>query len=105
MKCPERFYLGEDEWREDQTCSYCGSINPEVFMAGIEDGSIILGPTDKSTKVYVRSDTIRHGKFYFSHMNTDQMCRFVELYNQKKLQFDSIGGFYVLPFFMRTREV
>lgn len=39
-------------WREDGTCSYCGSLSPEQFFAAIEAGAE-LGPTDKNYKVYV----------------------------------------------------
>lgn len=39
-------------WREDGTCSYCGSISPDRLFQAIEDGAE-LGPTDKSYKVYV----------------------------------------------------
>jgi hypothetical protein len=43
----------EDHWREDGTCSYCGSLNPETLLKRIEAGEFKLGPTDKSYKVYV----------------------------------------------------
>jgi hypothetical protein len=39
-------------WREDRSCSYCGSIHPDDFFAAIEAGSE-LGPTDKDYKVYI----------------------------------------------------
>ena len=59
MKCPRRdemfggagarvFKLpDEDHWRENNTCSYCGSMNPDEFMAKCEAG-IVLGASDKS---------------------------------------------------------
>lgn len=34
-------------------CSYCGSLNPEVFMEKIREGWIV-GPTDKSYKAYLQ---------------------------------------------------
>lgn len=40
------------EWREDGTCSYCGSMSPDQFFAAIEAG-YELGPTDKNYKIYV----------------------------------------------------
>ena len=59
MLCPRReegptsFKLpAEDHWRENETCSFCGSLNPEAFMRHAEAGAK-LGPTDKSYKVYV----------------------------------------------------
>lgn len=42
----------ECHWRDDQTCSYCGSISPDVFFEAISQGCT-LGPTDKNYKVYV----------------------------------------------------
>lgn len=33
-------------------CTYCGSLNPDVFMEKIRD-KWIVGPTDKPTKVYL----------------------------------------------------
>jgi len=64
MICPRRFELGgmgvggpfnypdHDQWRDDQTCSYCGSMSPETFMQAARDGKSI-GPTDKNYKAYV----------------------------------------------------
>ena len=45
-----------DTWHEDNTCSFCGSLNPAAFMERLERGDIILGPTDKSYKVYVKNN-------------------------------------------------
>ena len=46
----------QDHWREHDpgvpTCSYCGSLRPDVFFAAVEAGAEIV-PTDKSYKVYV----------------------------------------------------
>src|SRR5947208_1601935 len=54
--CPrqaESFRPSQDtQWREDGTCSYCGSISPDALFKAINDGCE-LGPTDKSYKVYV----------------------------------------------------
>lgn len=137
MKCERRHESAaclsddEDYWFPDNTCSFCGSLNPDVLMARIEVGDVELGPTDKSYKVYVENkggekfpqvhsrkcpdvmkcdrrtcthwthDTTDHTKFYFMHFSQEQMVRFVELYNQKKLKVGYPGHFYVMPFFMR----
>jgi len=45
-----------DFYREDGTCSYCGSLNPDVLMARLEAGTVKLGSTDKNYKVYVEND-------------------------------------------------
>jgi len=124
-----------DCWRPDEnSCSYCGSMNPDVFMARLENGDIELGSTDKGYKVYVKNaggDLFRfthrddkadkfyghghpahnwitedrdHTKFYFQHLNDEQMDRFVELYNEQKLKFKGGFGFCVLPFFMKQKS-
>ena len=60
LPCPRRAESGlkitepeTDHWREeDNTCSYCGSMNPEQFLKECEKGTE-LTPTDKNYKVYV----------------------------------------------------
>lgn len=129
--CPRRvespFQLshGPDAWREDDTCSYCGSLNPETFLARLETGDVSLEPTSKSYKVYVRNrggelflQTYRidedrsldqsqwvwttretpSAKFYFQHLANAQKARFVELHNTGRLHLER--PFSVLPFFM-----
>jgi len=112
MRCPRRDEIGqrkdgEDAWRDDQTCSYCGSLNPDLFMAHLEAGDVSLGTTDKSYKVYVEG-LGRFAKFYFQHLDEGQRRRFVLLLNgederglpTRPLRFvDGEMGFYVLPFF------
>ena len=119
-----------DTYRDDNTCSYCGSFNPETFMQRLEAGDIELGPTDKSYKVYVRNvdgemfkqsyrdcgdaeckgpDECKHWttrernetKFYFQHLSTDQKKRFIELLNEKKIKIGVPHHFYVTPFFIK----
>lgn len=111
-------FNGEMVWREDNTCSYCGSLHPDVFMARLEAGDVELTPTDKSYKVYVYNDggelfnrIVKPGegnwlsewqdrvKFYFQHLNRDQQRRFIELVNEGKVKIAFPGYFYVLPFF------
>ena len=107
MICPRRDELGgagvfklpdEDRWRDDGTCSYCGSISPEAFFEAIERGTE-LGPTDKNYKVYV--GVTEHQKFYFQHLSQDERTRFVDLFNAGTLKIGYPGRFYVVPFFMR----
>ena len=118
-----------DFWRGDDSCSYCGSLNPETLMRRLNAGDVELTPTDKSYKVYVDNEggaafknTYRnctdkygctgpdncthwvteersHTKFYFQHFDRAQ-CIFVELLNAKKLRLKYPGHFYVLPFFI-----
>lgn len=52
----------EDHWREGNTCSFCGSLNPDEFMAALESGDVELGATDKEYKVYVHRPNPNAGK-------------------------------------------
>ena len=144
MKCPRRqegpFKLSEnDQYTDDDTCSYCGSLNPDTLMARLELGDIELGPTDKNYKIYVENkegpkfkrsyrqgcdmgkpgskctgpeDCIHrfteerdHSKFYFQHLSEDQMKRFIDLLNDKKIKIGYPGYFYVRPFFVAPSKV
>lgn len=141
MTCPRAIEDGRPNWNENQppefvvpphedgTCDYCGSWDADDLMARLEAGTVILGPTDKSYKVYLTNaggapfkqsarrcpkDATCKGpgdcthyetretdsaKFYFQHLSEAQMRRFVELLNERKLKIDG-GGFYVRPFFI-----
>lgn len=118
----------EQDWiREDDTCSYCGSLNPATFMTRLEGGDIQLDPTDKNYKVYVNNrggesfkmtyrpdpkdgtpssewpwvtEARDHTKFYFQHLTREQQQRFVDLLNEKRIDFGRSTGFYVRPFFI-----
>ncbi len=87
-----------DTWREDRTCSFCGSLAPETFMRLAGEGTD-LTPTDKNYKVYVG----QRQKFYFQHLAEDQHRAFVDLLNAKKLNIGYPGHFYVLPFFVKRK--
>jgi hypothetical protein len=129
-------YTGKCNWsrHNDGCCDYCGSMNPDTFMARIEAGTVLLGTTDKSYKAYVRNNggeglkqTYRNcppkstctyedcthwvtrdhdnQKFYFEHLSIDQRKRFVELFNERKLKFDGDSSFYTPPFFMVRQSI
>jgi hypothetical protein len=90
----------EDTWRpDDDTCSYCGSYNPNKLMDAIRDNNVELGPTDKSYKVYLSFSTKKEKKFYFQHFSVAQQQEFIDLLNAKKVKLGYPGRFYVLPFF------
>jgi len=122
----------QDEWRDDDTCSFCGSLNPVTLMRRLEAGDVALTPTDKTYKLYVenqggaqfkqtyRTDHDQSGdqtkwewttrevsqaKFYFQHLDEGQMARFVELFNQRKLKLKYPGYFYATPYFMSLGPV
>lgn len=117
----------------DGTCDWCGSLNPDVLMARLEEGDVELVPTDKSYKVYVRNrggerfrqawrdcprgepphmpadcahwvvEEREEAKFYFEHLTPEQQERFVRLLNERRLHLGYPGFFYSVPFFARGR--
>lgn len=98
-------FNGEAHWRDDGTCSFCGSMNPDAFMSRLEAGDVTLEPTDKDYKVYViGAGRGGRGKFYFQHLSDAQRTRFVELLNAKKIGLEYPGHFYVTPFFCRPLD-
>ena len=87
-----------------KVCQHCGSLHPDIFMQRIEEGTILLGATDKNYKVYTHpaKDTPAPEsiKFYFQHLSDEQKARFVGHMNARTLKFRG-SGFYRLPFFVR----
>jgi hypothetical protein len=51
-----RFPGGDVFTDSDHTCSYCGSLDPEVLLKRIEAGDAMVIPTDKTYKIYLRND-------------------------------------------------
>lgn len=43
-------------WPEDGSCHYCGSLLPDTLMTRLEAGDVLLVPTDKNYKVYVKNN-------------------------------------------------
>lgn len=102
MKCPsnnmdpEIYNVpAEDHWRDDNTCSYCGSMHPDLFIEKVRQG-VAITPTDKNYKVYI--DGMK--KFYFEHLSEEQKNTFVQMLNDKQVKFEYPGHFYRLPFFI-----
>lgn len=89
-------------------CSYCGSLNPADLMDGLQRQRYILGPTDKSYKIYIHENDgsfMREGdlqfpdgktiaKFYTKHLSNDQAWMFHMLWQAGHLQFSYPGHFY-----------
>lgn len=91
----------KDVWREDRTCSYDGSLHPDVFMDYIRDGGVI-GPTDKSYKFYLEGYSGEvHGakKFYTHHLTEEQGREFDALWRAGRLSWGYPGYPYV-PLFI-----
>ncbi len=125
-------FPGPDFYGEDNRCSYCGSLHPDVFMERVEKGELCLGATDKDYKVYVYVDSgpllkqtyrncppgarcpgpevcthwvtreVSRDKFYFQHLSVNQRIHFTKLYSEKRLKFHADYPFYVLPFFLKS---
>lgn len=83
-----------DWWREDKTCSYCGSLHPEVAIKLIESGSLVT-PTDKNYKIYLGD----HSKVYFQHFSQSHVDRFIEIYNANRMRIAAPGYFVTRPYF------
>ena len=123
-------FSGEMTWdQEDNTCSYCGSLNPDTFMERLRKGDVEVIPTDKNYKAYLRNlegapflqhyrscpqdakctgpDDCTHWvtreqdqtKFYFQHLNEEQQTEFIKIFNEKKMKLAMPGHFYRTPFF------
>ncbi len=105
MECPRRVEMMHpitqppDSWRDDHTCSFCGSLDPVMFLEALENGEEVE-PTDKNYKAYVKGKS----KFYFQHLDEEQKLKFIDLLNSKKLNIAYPGRFYVLPFFIGKRS-
>lgn len=80
--------------REDDTCDYCGGLNPETVLNLIEFDGAEVTPTDKNYKIYVNGK-----KVYFEDFTDEQKSKFISLYNDKKMKMAYPGHFYVLPYF------
>ena len=92
----------KDHWREDGTCSYCGSMSPGALFEAIACGAEI-GPTDKNYKVYIRGGhrIVRggalaefSGKFYTVHLNRENAARLRQLIIDGKVTIGYPGHFY-----------
>jgi hypothetical protein len=136
LRCPRRdegglgarAFPGPDSWREDKTCSFCGSMAPTEFFRVVEAGGEIV-PTDKNYKAYVRGPGLRQtfrdcprdttcrgpedcthwttrdvseSKFYFQHFDAADRARFIELHNSKRMKIGFPGHFYARPYFCVT---
>lgn len=98
-------FNGEMHWYHTagvEICSYCGSLHPDKLMECLEaNPPAQITPTDKTYKIYVRGHNLpSNAKFYFQHFSMEQRQRFVELLNEKKINFAAPGYFYVKPYFI-----
>lgn len=69
----ERMYAGHHPaWRDDGSCSYCGSISVPEAMRRLRTPGCKFSGTDKTTyKAYIETPDGREagaGKFYFRHL-------------------------------------
>lgn len=97
--CPRRdevpshlHWTKDDQWetrkgKDVEQCSFCGSLHPDEFMA-LVIANEPLGCTTKNYKAYIRD----HEKFYYQHLSIEQKKMIVELYNAKKIKFETFDG-------------
>lgn len=108
---------GSSEGTYSLTCSFCGSLNPDLVIYIMENCPCEIGPTDKNYKMYFNFDidgaSMKHGKFYFQHLSDEQRTQFIKILNEKVYDAEKketnikIGyphRFYVLPYFAVERE-
>jgi hypothetical protein len=86
-------YKSPDWWRDDGTCSFCGSITPDAFFEAAIAGQALI-PTDKPDLVRIGDRKLR-----FQHLGDGHREKFIALVNQRRLNIDAPGYFYVMPFF------
>lgn len=107
--CPrgaESGQVGESFWRTNDTCHYCGSLNPTLFLERLQADDVRIIPTDKDYKVYVEAtggESLGYAKFYFQHFSSKQQKQFIELLNAGRVKFGEPGHFYVDPFFIARK--
>lgn len=95
--------MHEFKLRADDTCEYCGGLNPATILRLIEEDKCSIIPTDKNYKIYVKTAE-REYKAYFYDFTQEQRDKFIELYNSRKMKLEYPGDFYVLPFFARIKK-
>ena len=85
------------EWREEGTCSWCGSLKPSIFFQALDDGAV-YGATDKNYKAYLHGPEAPQvpgaAKMYFQHFDAADRQRFYDLH------VAGVITFYVMPFFL-----
>ena len=81
---------------------YDGGMCPVDVIELLRQEGTILGTTDKNYKIYI---TTPFGTFkaYFYDWTESQMDELITLSNEKKITFAGGFGFYILPFFMKTK--
>lgn len=96
----------QDAWRQDGTCSYCGSVSGAAFMKFVQDGGEVT-PTDKNYKAYchgIKPQPVGADKFYFHHLDEHQKHEFIAALNAKTMKVAFPGHFYNLPYFVGPAE-
>ncbi len=63
--------ISTPRWREDGTCSYCGSLSPDRLFRAIAEKQKIT-PTDKNYKIYVTTKNLRAGQISIMGSSSSQ---------------------------------
>lgn len=90
--CPRSIAEGrpfQAKWRRDNTCSYDGSLHPDIFMDYVRAGKEV-GTTDKSYKFYLpeyENHVEGAEKFYTHHLSNVQGWEFWTLFQEGDVNF------------------
>jgi len=90
----------QDEWRDDKTCSYDGSLHPDVFMEYVKKEGMV-GTTDKAYKFYMpdyEGEVAGVAKFYTHHLSEEQGWEFWKLWKSKKVHWGQFPPY--VPIFL-----
>lgn len=84
------------QWRDDGTCSFCGSLRPSRVLELIRSGRAEIEPTDKNYKLYIRADglVLPTSKVYMNHFSEVQAVEFVTLKETGRMRVGYPGRFY-----------
>jgi len=81
--CPGRIHASAlpDFFTTSGKCTYCGSMEPEVFLRRVENGVEVTAVKETKTFFFVDGS-----KFCFHHLDTEQHDRLKKLYLDGKLK-------------------
>lgn len=107
MTCPGEFRVRDDPPDYSgmlgygrRTCTYCGSLAPDEFVADLRAGHLIVATTKNYKAYIVDPATRRRCKFYFEHLTAEQRTEIVDMLNAGALCFEGGFAWNPLPFFI-----
>lgn len=83
-----KFLQNKAEWTRKGTCTWCGSLRPDIFLDALEAGAE-YGATTKSYKAYLygpKAPSVGGAcKVYFQHFHEHDWKRFREIAESQSL--------------------